>query len=202
MSRVRDCGSSTVILFASQPPTKHLHPPPVSGLESARTTALAYQQARRASAVRGSPSQSGRESWGDKARYHGWPTPFIRLLPFGFAEEALFIAPRGLRCRQTSIAMADIDEKRDLEASYEKTHVSAENIGATDVDEGYLNEVKRSKELQHNIPFFRYLRAGEEWLDAKMGVELQGIDRIPEEKKNPPSIWNVSAVSVSVYTRR
>jgi len=93
--------------------------------------------------------------------------------------------------------MAEIEEKRDLEASYDDKDASLDNVASTDVEEGYINEVKRSKELQHNIPVFRYLRAGEEWLDRKMGVELQGIDRIPEEKKNPPSIWNVCTFQLS-----
>jgi purine-cytosine permease-like protein len=31
-------------------------------------------------------------------------------------------------------------------------------------------------------------------LDEKMGVESQGIDRVAEEKKEPPSIWNVSLI--------
>lgn len=87
--------------------------------------------------------------------------------------------------------MAEIDEKRDLEASYETKDESAENLGGEDLDTGYVDEVKRARELQNKIPIFRQLRAGEEWLDSKMGVELQGIDRIPEDKKNPPSIWNV-----------
>lgn len=28
-------------------------------------------------------------------------------------------------------------------------------------------------------------------LDTKMGIESQGIDRVHEDKKEPPSIWNV-----------
>lgn len=86
--------------------------------------------------------------------------------------------------------MADVaDEKRDLEASYGTAKDSAE--GLHDVDAGTVEEVKRAHELQRRVKVFRYLREGEEWLDRKMGVELQGIDRIPEEKRKPPSIWNI-----------
>lgn len=89
--------------------------------------------------------------------------------------------------------MAAIDEKNDLEANYEAKGVSPEPLSGEDVETGSVDEIKRARELQNKIPIFKQLRAGEEWLDRKMGVELQGIDRIPEEKKNPPSIWNVYA---------
>ena len=51
-------------------------------------------------------------------------------------------------------------------------------------------EIARTRELQQKKGVLRFLRRGEEWLDAKMGIELQGVDRIPEEAKRPPSIWN------------
>lgn len=35
------------------------------------------------------------------------------------------------------------------------------------------------------------LNNAEEWLDAKMGIETQGVDRIHEEDKKPPSMMNV-----------
>jgi hypothetical protein len=52
-------------------------------------------------------------------------------------------------------------------------------------------EVIRARELQQRSGFLRTLRGGEEWLDRKMGIETQGIDRIHEEDKRPPSIINV-----------
>ena len=92
-----------------------------------------------------------------------------------------------LHTRRASIKMqADdkIDEKHDLEA-----HPSP--IIADAADEGTAEAVK-AKRLQTESTFFRKLRFGEEWLDAKMGIEMQGIDRIPDEEKQPPSTWNVS----------
>jgi hypothetical protein len=59
---------------------------------------------------------------------------------------------------------------------------------ATDSD---AEEVIRARELQQRLGFLRKLREGEEWLDAKMGIETQGVDRIHEEDKKPPSILNV-----------
>ncbi|TQS34445.1 hypothetical protein Golomagni_05172 [Golovinomyces magnicellulatus] len=35
------------------------------------------------------------------------------------------------------------------------------------------------------------LQRAEAWLDKKMGIETQGIDRIHEENKVPPSVWNM-----------
>ena len=87
--------------------------------------------------------------------------------------------------------MADIDKNRDLEASFDAKDTSGEKF---DIDVGSINEVNRTRELQNKISIFRHLRKGEEWLDKKMGVETQGIDRIPEEQKNPPSLWNVGAL--------
>jgi hypothetical protein len=52
-------------------------------------------------------------------------------------------------------------------------------------------EVIKARELQQRSGFLRKLRDGEEWLDRKMGIETQGIDRIHEEDKRPPSIINV-----------
>ena len=52
-------------------------------------------------------------------------------------------------------------------------------------------EVIRARELQQQSGILRSLRGGEEWLDKKMGIETQGIDRIHEEDKRPPSIINV-----------
>ena len=60
----------------------------------------------------------------------------------------------------------------------------------SDVSTG-SQEVIRARDLQQQTGILRKMRAGEEWLDAKMGIETQGIDRIHEADKNPPSILNV-----------
>lgn len=52
-------------------------------------------------------------------------------------------------------------------------------------------EIIVARELQQRTGFLRSLRQGEEWLDAKIGIETQGIDRIHEEDKKPPSKINV-----------
>lgn len=59
-------------------------------------------------------------------------------------------------------------------------------------------EVVVARKIQHSFAPFRYLSKGEAWLDEKLGVETQGIDRIPEEEKQPPSIWNVFLIWFSM----
>jgi NCS1 nucleoside transporter family len=52
-------------------------------------------------------------------------------------------------------------------------------------------EIARVAHLQNRFAPLRWLNKGELWLDAKMGIETQGIDRIPEEEKRPPSTLNI-----------
>jgi len=52
-------------------------------------------------------------------------------------------------------------------------------------------ELIRARQIQSSVQPFRWLSQGEQWLDRKLGIETQGIDRIPEDQKRPPSIWNV-----------
>lgn len=77
-------------------------------------------------------------------------------------------------------------EKSDLESNKEVVDVTT-----TDIDHGSVDEVAVAREIQQQNGVIRSLRHAEEWLDAKMGIELQGIDRIPEEKKQPPHIINI-----------
>lgn len=60
----------------------------------------------------------------------------------------------------------------------------------TSEPESESEEVIRARELRQRGVLAK-LRHGEEWLDEKMGIETQGIDRIHEEDKKPPSILNV-----------
>jgi hypothetical protein len=48
--------------------------------------------------------------------------------------------------------------------------------------------------MRERIPILRKLRAAEAWLDKKFGIETTGADRIPEEQRRPPSIFNVCQV--------
>ncbi len=45
--------------------------------------------------------------------------------------------------------------------------------------------------MRERIPILRKLRAMEAWLDKKVGIETTGADRIPEDQRRPPSIFNV-----------
>lgn len=56
---------------------------------------------------------------------------------------------------------------------------------------GTAHEVGNVIELKERKGFFRSLRKGEDWLDSKLGIETRGIDRIPDDEKQPPSSWNM-----------
>ena len=58
-------------------------------------------------------------------------------------------------------------------------------------DSSDSEEIILARELQKRSGILRSLRQGEEWLDAKVGIETQGIDRIHEEDKKPPSKINM-----------
>ncbi|KAI9712675.1 MAG: hypothetical protein M1820_001296 [Bogoriella megaspora] len=73
----------------------------------------------------------------------------------------------------------------------EKHDVEAATSPVSEFDSSSTEEVIVAKELQHRFTILHKLRQGEEWLDAKMGIETRGIDRIPDEEKRPPSIWNI-----------
>ncbi|OBT55041.1 hypothetical protein VE04_05207 [Pseudogymnoascus sp. 24MN13] len=45
--------------------------------------------------------------------------------------------------------------------------------------------------MRERIPILRKLRAIEAWLDKKFGIETTGADRIPENERQPPSIFNM-----------
>ena len=78
-------------------------------------------------------------------------------------------------------------EKTDLEAGQPIADGST-----VDADRAVAEiEVARVRGIQQENKFIRKMRESEEWLDKKMGIELQGIDRIPEEQKQPPHLINI-----------
>jgi hypothetical protein len=80
--------------------------------------------------------------------------------------------------------------ENDVEAGQVTTRPVTEKTN-TDVRDGSVpEEVARAREIQDSFAPLRYMRRWEEWLDEKMGIETQGIDRIREEDKRPPSIIN------------
>ncbi|KAI9729339.1 MAG: hypothetical protein M1818_008539 [Claussenomyces sp. TS43310] len=85
--------------------------------------------------------------------------------------------------------MSGLVQEKDVEAN--AFNASTEKHATVDARDGsIIDEVARAHAIQNNFAPFRYMRQGEEWLDAKLGIESQGIDRIPEEEKRPPSILN------------
>ncbi|KAH7142001.1 permease for cytosine/purines, uracil, thiamine, allantoin-domain-containing protein [Dactylonectria macrodidyma] len=78
-------------------------------------------------------------------------------------------------------------EKLDVEAG----KAPESPLPHTDVTQGQVAEVKRAYDIQNQFAVLRGLHNAEAWMDRKLGVETQGIDRIPEEEKQPPSTWNI-----------
>jgi hypothetical protein len=91
---------------------------------------------------------------------------------------------------------ADVVHEKHLEAGVSPNVNGASEkdleagVDSHEVDHGTEEEILARK-LQQEKGFLRPLRRAEEWLDEKMGIETQGIDRIKEENKRPPSIINV-----------
>lgn len=81
------------------------------------------------------------------------------------------------------------EKEKDLEAA--KGAAAANASEGVLTDDSSSDEIGRAREIQQRTGILRTMRKGEEWLDAKMGIELQGIDRIHEEHKRPPSIVNI-----------
>lgn len=87
----------------------------------------------------------------------------------------------------------DMEKQVDIESGKEPV-VNTEERKRSVVEEvrhGSIAEIARTREIQQRASIFRSMRKGEEWLDQKMGIELQGIDRVPEDERNPPSFWNI-----------
>ncbi|KAL2037484.1 hypothetical protein N7G274_009765 [Stereocaulon virgatum] len=85
--------------------------------------------------------------------------------------------------------MAD-KHSSDLERGFEDKQAISD-VTYTGGRQGSVDfEVSRAREIQNGFTPLRVLREGEEWLDAKLGVETQGIDRIPDDEKRPPAIIN------------
>ena len=86
---------------------------------------------------------------------------------------------------------ADVRHSHDVKHPVHDVEMGDPEKGAPLATDSDTEEVIRARELQQRMGFLRKMREGEEWLDAKMGIETQGIDRIHEEDKRPPSIINV-----------
>lgn len=84
----------------------------------------------------------------------------------------------------------DLDVEKKAGSSDIKSPIGISSEPEHDVQIGSAEYI-RARELQQSLPILRKLRRGEEWLDEIMGIETQGIDRIKEEDKKPPSILNV-----------
>ncbi|MCJ1317890.1 hypothetical protein MMC15_003217 [Xylographa vitiligo] len=87
--------------------------------------------------------------------------------------------------------MSDFVHYVDPEKSGLEADAKVADVTTVDVDHDNTAEVARVRDIQQQNRVVRSMRHAEEWLDSKMGIELQGIDRIPEEEKRPPHLINI-----------
>lgn len=88
---------------------------------------------------------------------------------------------------------AQANRSADIPPTYDNEKTDTSHAYEEPVRHGSVTpvfEIARSRHIQNAFAPFRYMTTAENWLDEKMGIETQGIDRIPEEKKQPPSILN------------
>lgn len=82
------------------------------------------------------------------------------------------------------------EPQNDSEAGLEKDCFPPDDV-TTPLPLEPDQEIGATRELQNRYGFLRQLRKGEEKLDRFVGIETQGIDRVADEDKQPPSIWNI-----------
>lgn len=84
--------------------------------------------------------------------------------------------------------------------SSDRESLGSAGSGEKDVEKGYkdsaradvhtVDEAEKARRLADAFAPLRWLTRGEQWMDKKLGVESLGIDRVKEEDKQPPSLFN------------
>lgn len=95
---------------------------------------------------------------------------------------------------QTTAEPSSLEEGKTVSPTTSTTDEKSPPPAYPDVDRSdsiVAAEIHRTIQIQSSIGVLRVLRRAEEWIDSKVGIELRGIDRIPEEEKQPPSQWNI-----------
>ncbi|KAJ9496957.1 hypothetical protein H2202_007429 [Exophiala xenobiotica] len=77
-------------------------------------------------------------------------------------------------------------QKTDLE-------VASKSLGSEDVVPGSLEEQQKTKveSIRERFAVLRFAHGIEIFLDKKVGMETQGIDRMAEDERRNPPMWNV-----------
>jgi hypothetical protein len=76
-------------------------------------------------------------------------------------------------------------EKTDIEAS---KSLATEDVALASVEEQHRTKVESIRE---RFAVLRFAHGVETFLDKKVGMETQGLDRMPEDERRPPAMWNV-----------
>jgi hypothetical protein len=82
----------------------------------------------------------------------------------------------------------------DFTSPTEKKSVAVNDVESghvsLDANVGYVDEVPRYQVIQQRFGPLRHLGHFERQMDKRLGVESQGIDRIREDERKPPSLLN------------
>lgn len=87
----------------------------------------------------------------------------------------------------TPAANAEMSKK--IETSSESRDLGSEDNSESLVREDF-DEISRARTIRNKYATLRYLGKIEQRLEELAGVETQGIDRIPDDKRRPPSLAN------------
>ena len=88
---------------------------------------------------------------------------------------------------ETSVPDLEMADKNEISTKAEDL---GNNDSSTNNSQGSVEDVYRARLIRERVPVLRYLGRFEDWLETVFGVETQGIDRIPDEKRQPPSLLN------------
>ncbi len=102
-----------------------------------------------------------------------------------------------------SVSSAIMSEKKTPSTEEQPGRLRDEERGSIEQDQFYATQRGKGEldvvRIRERTSVLRKLRAAEAWLDAKLGVEKVGAERIPEDQRRPPSIVNVSDESGTVF---
>ncbi|UZJ55760.1 hypothetical protein CBS101457_005080 [Exobasidium rhododendri] len=86
--------------------------------------------------------------------------------------------------------MSSHSAEKDLEAGSEKEYLPQTEV-TNHVPFVPEEEISATRAIQNRFKVLGTLQKGEDFIDRYVGIEKQGIDRISEEDKQPPSMWNI-----------
>lgn len=102
--------------------------------------------------------------------------------------------------RATAVDLYDGEAKTSIDkADLSAADINVESSEVVIIDAPRVNRRLEDLEVIRNkYTILRRLAELEEWLGGK-GIDSAGLNRIPEDQRNPPSVFNVSTTVRYVY---